>query len=274
MIDDTERGDFASRLERNGLIVTDGQTYALSAQETALLSQDLSDGRAKNISLSPGGEVRGAAPGAEPLAALMGRFAAFARAATVERAPAYAPHLQTGRTSYRPRAIDDRPISARKDDRRLHADAFASQPTGGARILRVFANINPHGEARTWRIGEPFEAYAKRFLPRARIPSAIETWLLWRAGVTRARRTPYDGLMLGLHDAAKLDADYQRDAPRREVAFPPGTVWIAYTDALVHAAIAGRYALEQTFHLPLSAMAVPEAAPARILERLTGRKLC
>lgn len=266
---------FAASLETQGLMVLGDEGYGLTAQELGLLGKELGDSRAKNISLSPDGTVRGVAADADtaPLAAMMGRFAAFARAAIVERAPAYAHHLETARTSYRPRAIDERPISPRKDDRRLHADAFASQPTGGARILRVFANINPHGEARIWRVGEPFAAYAKRFLPRARIPSAVETWLLWRAGVTRARRTPYDGLMLGLHDAAKLDVDYQRDGPRREVAFPPGTVWIAYTDALVHAAIAGRYALEQTFYLPLSAMAEPEASPARILERLTGKKL-
>lgn len=273
MNDDTDGLAFATRLEREGLIVLD-DTYALTSDERALLSQDLGDGRAKNISLSPGGEVRGAAGGAAPLAAMMGRFAAFARAAIAGQAPAYAPFLETGRTSYRPRVIDDRPISARKDDRRLHADAFASQPTGGARILRVFANINPYGEARVWRVGEPFEAYAARFLSGARIPSAAETWLLWRLGLTRRRRSAYDGLMLGLHDAAKLDAAFQRDAPRREVDFAPGAVWIAYTDALVHAAIAGRYALEQTFYLPLCAMAAPDAAPARILERLTGRTLC
>jgi hypothetical protein len=80
--------------------------------------------------------------------------------------------------------------------------------------------------------------------------------------------------MLALHDGAKLDAAYQRSAPRRELAFPPGATWIVYTDSTVHAAIAGRFALEQTFYLPLAAMAVPQAAPARILERLTGRKLC
>jgi hypothetical protein len=37
--------------------------------------------------------------------------------------------------------------------------------------------------------------------------------------------------------------------------------------------MAGRHALEQTFYLPLAAMAEPAAAPARILERITGRGL-
>jgi hypothetical protein len=277
MLQDDDRQSFARRLESAGLVVLEDETYRLSPAEADLLTQEWGDGRAKNISLSPDGTVRGTSAdrsAAAPLAAMMGRFAAFAREAVLARAPEYASGLEFGRTSYRPRPIDDAPISPRKDDRRLHADAFTSQPTGGARILRVFANVNPHGEARVWRVGEPFEAYAQRFLPRTRIPSEAETWLVWRAGLTRRRRTAYDALMLGLHDAAKLDADYQRDAPRRVIEFPPATIWIAFTDALVHAAIRGRFALEQTFYLPLSAMVAPEAAPASILERLAAQRLC
>jgi hypothetical protein len=57
------------------------------------------------------------------------------------------------------------------------------------------------------------------------------------------------------------------------VAFPAGASWIAFTDVLVHAAIRGRFMLEQTFYLPPAALAAPEAAPLRVLERLTGRRL-
>lgn len=268
---------FAARLETEGLIVLPGETFALTEEESDLLAPDLGDGRAKNISLAPGADLRGASAGedeARRLHALMSRFAAWSRQLVVSHAPAYAPSLETGRTSFRPRAVDDAPISPRKDDRRLHVDAFASAPTGGRRILRVFANVNPAGEDRLWRVGEPFESYARRWLAKARRPWPREAWALQRLGLTKGRRTPYDALMLALHDGAKLDLAYQRDAPRREVRFSPGATWIVYTDSTVHAAIAGRFALEQTFYLPLSAMAVPEASPARILERLTGRRLC
>jgi len=268
---------FAERLEREGLIVLEDETFRLTVEESNLLHADLGDGRAKNISQAPGAPVRGTKAGeteAARLGALMSRFSAWAHDLIVASAPSYAGALELGRTSFRPRAVDDAPISPRKDDRRLHVDAFASQPTGGKRILRVFSNINPAGEARLWRVGEPFEAYARRWAGRARAPLPGEAWLLERVGLTRSRRTPYDALMLTLHDRAKLDADYQRAAPRREAAFPPGATWIVYTDTTVHAAIAGRYALEQTFYVPLSAMAAPEVSPARILERLTGRALC
>jgi hypothetical protein len=124
-----------------------------------------------------------------------------------------------------------------------------------------------------WRVGEAFEDHARRFIAAARRPLPGEAWALNRLGVTKARRTPYDFMMLALHDASKLDVDYQASAPRREVAFGPGATWVVYTDSVVHAAIRGRYALEQTFYLPLAAMAAPEASPVRILERLTGRAL-
>ena len=37
--------------------------------------------------------------------------------------------------------------------------------------------------------------------------------------------------------------------------------------------MAGHCALEQTFHLPVEAMAHPEQAPVQVLERLVGRPL-
>jgi hypothetical protein len=266
---------FARRLEREGLIILPGAPFQLRPEEQDLLDPALGDGRAKNISLGAGG-LRGAradrSAGAR-LEALLTRYGAWARETLLTYAPRYAPYLETGRTSLRPRAADGPAASPRKDDRRLHVDAFASQPTGGRRILRVFTNVNPDGEARHWRVGEPFEDHARRWAPRRRGPLPFEAEILHALGITRARRAPYDFLMLAIHDAAKLDLAYQSSAPARHIAFPAGASWIVYTDSVVHAAVAGRHALEQTFYLPLEAMADPAAAPARILERITGRAL-
>lgn len=271
-----ETDTFAAKLEIDGLAILPNAVFLLTDGEKALLTSDLSDDRAKNISLGPDGALRGTTAvntHAAGLKTLLERYANWSRGLIDDLAPRYGADLERGRTSYRPRPIDDAPLSPRKDDRRLHIDAFASQPTGGKRILRVFANINPFGEARVWRVGEPFEAYARRWLRAARWPWPGEAAALHRLGLTKARREPYDFLMLALHDRAKLDAGYQQDAPAREIAFEPGATWLAFTDSVVHAAIAGRYALEQTFYLPVSAMAAPEAAPLRILERLEGRRL-
>lgn len=272
-----ERADdgFARRLEREGLIILPGAPFALRPEERSLLDPALGDGRSKNISLGLEGlrGVRAGAAGCAGLEALLTRYGVWARKTVSNLAPRYIPYLETGRSSLRTRAVDGPAASPRKDDRRLHVDAFASQPTGGRRILRVFTNINPDGENRLWRLGESFEDHARRWAPRGRRPLPYEAEVLHALGITRGRRTPYDFLMLAVHDGAKLDAAYQAAAPARDVAFPPGASWIVYTDSVVHAAMAGRHALEQTFYLPLEAMAEPAAAPARILERITGRAL-
>ena len=92
-------------------------------------------------------------------------------------------------------------------------------------------------------------------------------------GLTKGPRSAYDHLMLGLHDAAKEDTAYQSDVAATPLEFPAGSSWMVYTDQVPHAALAGRWAFEQTFHLAPAAMADPAQAPLAVLERLTGRAL-
>jgi hypothetical protein len=92
-------------------------------------------------------------------------------------------------------------------------------------------------------------------------------------GITKQRRSAYDDLMLQLHDGAKADAGYQLEAPQTEFAFPAGTTWMAFTDQVLHAAMSGQHAFEQTYLLSPGALADPEKSPLRVLERLTGTRL-
>ena len=71
-------------------------------------------------------------------------------------------------------------------------------------------------------VGEPFEDFARSFLPRVGPHLPGKSWLYDKLGVTRGRRSLYDELMLSLHDAAKLDDDFQKNSPRQAVDFPPG----------------------------------------------------
>ena len=251
--------------------------FVAAAAERPLLAAGALDDTRKNISLDPAtGTLHGTAlAGAERalLTAMLDRFARQATALLRGLLPRYAPTLERARTSFRPAEIAGRRAAPRQDDTRLHVDAFPTRPMRGRRILRVFANIAPDGAARDWRVGEPFADFAQAFLPRVRAGLPGQGWLMQRLGLTRGRRAPYDFLMLGLHDAGKLDEGYQAGAPRTDVSFPAGTVWLCYTDAVLHAAMAGHCALEQTFHLPVAAMAQPEQAPLRVLERLAGRAL-
>jgi hypothetical protein len=80
-------------------------------------------------------------------------------------------------------------------------------------------------------------------------------------------------MMLGLHDCAKADVDYQQQCAQQVVRFAPGTTWICFSDQVMHAAVSGQFMLEQTIHLPVSALYHRESSPLAILERLCGRTL-
>jgi hypothetical protein len=177
-----------------------------------------------------------------------------------------------GRTSFRPVQVSNRSSSYRKDDKRLHVDAFPSSPNQGNRILRVFCNINPSAD-RVWRLGEPFEAVAKKFAPSIPKPFPGSAAFLHFLRITKTPRTPYDHYMLQIHDRMKADENYQRSAPQQEVRFPPASTWIVQTDHVSHAAMEGQYLLEQTFYLPIHAMKNPELSPQRVLEKILKKPL-
>ncbi len=91
--------------------------------------------------------------------------------------------------------------------------------------------------------------------------------------MTKGRRSEYDHLRLNLHDRAKEDLEYQRTCAQTVVAMAPGTTWLCFSDQVMHAAVSGQYMLEQTIHVPVSALYDHERAPLAILRRLTGRTL-
>jgi hypothetical protein len=261
-------------LEGGGVVVLPHVRFEMSERERRFLSPVWSDGRAKNVSLE-GARLKGA-QGSDSdiaeLAAMVGRFAADAATLVTTLFPRYAPYVKRARTSFRPQPAVGRKMSWRKDDSRLHVDAFPSRPSGGERILRVFSNLNPV-EPRVWRVGETFETMAKTLLPRLRGPLPGSAALLAALRVTKGVRTEYDHLMLGLHDRAKEDMAYQANCAQRLVAMAPGTTWLCFSDQVMHAAVSGQYMLEQTIHLPVSALYDRARAPLAILQRLTGRSL-
>jgi hypothetical protein len=259
-------------LEAGRVLLLPDLPFRPAPDEIFLLSPSIMGSERKNISLDPAtGALTNTSLDAErgkKLAAMLRRFGDGAERLLRDLLPGYAPTLERARTSFRPAEIAGREYSPRHDDRRLHVDAFPSRPMGGRRILRLFCNIAPDGAPRAWRVGEPFPDFARRFLPRMRPGLPGEAWLLERLGVTKGRRSDYDRTMLRLHDMGKLDAAYQAAAPQADVAFPAGSTWFCFTDQVLHAALAGHCALEQTFHVPAAAMTHPERSPLRVLEAL------
>jgi 3-deoxy-D-manno-oct-2-ulosonic acid (Kdo) hydroxylase len=251
--------------------------FALSEAERRFLDPQWADASSKNISLRwPVGQMRGALGSSDDLAALKAmivRFAECSERFALRLFPHYRGHLRRGNTSFRPVDVAGRQSSWRKDDTRLHIDAFPSNPMHGTRLLRVFANINPSGQPRKWRVGEPFEEHAKRYLPTIGRPLPGSAWLLEMMGITKRRRTEYDHVMLQLHDRAKADAKFQRESPQASVDFMPGTTWVVFSDQVLHAAMGGQHMMEQTFYLDVQSQQRPEMSPRGTLERLLGREL-
>ena len=251
--------------------------FTLTESERKFLDERWADGRAKNISVRwPAGELRGAAAeGAdlEALRALVTRYAEHSEAFVLRLFPHYTGHLRRGNSSLRPAQVATRQTSWRKDDTRLHVDAFPSNPMHGTRLLRVFSNVNPAGQPRAWRVGERFEDHARRYLPKIGRPLPLSAWLLHTAGITKRRRTEYDHLMLQLHDRAKADAEFQQSGPQARVDFAPGTTWVVYSDQVLHAAMGGQHMMEQTFYLDVEHLQQPATSPLRTLERLLQRPL-
>ncbi len=263
-------------LERGSVLLFPLLQFSMQESEQRLLSARIA-GDGKNISLNPAnGTLRGVNTDAaqmKPLRGMMQRFATFSKILLQNLFPHYESGLQQARTSYRPIEIAGRSTSWRKDDTRLHVDNFPSSPTQGKRILRVFTNINPHGQTRRWRLGEPFESVARRYLPTLPKPIWGASHALKLLGATKSRRSDYDHFMLRLHDHMKADLTYQLESSQTTHDFQSGSTWMVFTDQVSHAAMNGQYALEQTFHLPVDCMQDASRAPLRVLERLLDRKL-
>jgi len=234
-------------------------------------------GAAKNASFDPvSGRLGGTSATGSDAAVLRDMLARFSGAAATladRLFPRYVGRLTRGRGSFRPAEIAGRKTTWRKDDTRLHVDSFPATPTGGRRIMRVFTNVNPEGRARAWRVGDDFAAVASRFAGQLRPPLPGSGRLLALLHVTKSPRTAYDALMLQLHDRMKEDDVFQRESRQTAFDFPAGSTWLGFTDQVSHAAMSGQYQLEQTFLLPVDAMAQPERSPLRILEALKGRAL-
>lgn len=273
----SKKNVFTELLEKGNVLFLPHLSFSVLPSEMTFLSPHCADKKTKNVSFNPlKGTLKGTVLKGDEALALQGMLARFADFATAWATQILAyprESLEIGRTSFRPVEIEGRRYSYRKDDTRLHVDAFASTPLQGKRILRVFSNINPNSAPRVWHLGESFAEVVDRFGAQARPMLPLESILLKQLKLTKSLRSHYDHLMLQIHDNMKKDEAYQKAVTKERVAFPANSSWIVYTDLVSHAALAGQYVLEQTFYLTQDDMHHPEASPLRQLEmRLSSVK--
>ena len=267
----------AEALEAGQILFLPRYGFSVLESYQPLFSSPILQRGSKNVSYSPTtGKLFGTASRGQSLSILeemMKRFAHFAQKTVTRLLPIYRTGLVRARTSFRPIEIESRPVPWRKDDKRLHIDAFPSSPIQGNRILRLFCNVNPADQPHLWRIGEPFEQTAGRFLPSIKPPFPLSSVALMLTSTTKSRRTFYDHIMLCLQDRMKRDQRYQEEAEQVKVEFPAGSTWLAFTDQVPHAVMRGQYQLEQTFLLDISRLHDQSTSPLHVLERLAGRRL-
>ena len=274
---DVSRDSLRAGLERGKVLFFPALAFDVQPDERRLFDPAIADPKRKNISLAPGGGaivgVQGDDATQAAARAMVARFQTQAHELIAGLFPEYQGKLRSAPTSLRLHQVETRTTSWRKDDSRLHVDAFPSRPNRGERILRVFVNVNPAGTPRVWRVGEPFETVAKRFVPGIRPALPGSAWLLDTLGITKSRRSEYDHLMLNLHDAMKADLDYQRNAGQQTMPFPAGSTWVCFSDQTSHAVMSGQFMMEQTFFLAARDMVEPDCAPLAVLERVKGHAL-
>ena len=272
-----ERAQALAVVEDGGVLCLPDLPLAGLDEARWLLDPKWADPKHKNISVEPGdSSVRGLLGDAAVHAAVVQLVGGFHDAATsliAALAPGYSARMRQAPASLRLQQVEGRASSWRQDDSRLHIDAFPSRPNRGERILRVFRNINPNAVPRVWRVGEPFPDVAKRF--RAKLPP-YRRWQAQaqhRIGVTKSLRSPYDHIMMHLHDLMKADLDYQRSCPQQTVAFAAGCTWVCFSDQTSHAVMSGQFMLEQTLHPAVAVMQDASKAPLSVLESLWQRPL-
>lgn len=268
-----KRAELIEQLEKGAVLHFNQLPFVLEANEALFLNTQIISPNRKNISYDVNQHLtKGLHPSIAPMErlkfiAMMRRFVNASTELVKKTFPPYAPHLEIGRTSFRPIEIATRaPLSDQKDDRLLHVDSFPATPVAGKRILRLFSNIHPTDTPRAWRLGKNFSEVVDAFIPRIKKPFPLSRQVKQLLKLTRGYQTLYDYYMLGLHNTMKMDSDYQAKYPEiYELA--PRTTWLVFTDVAPHAAMAGQYLLEQTFYLPPECMAQPERSPLAILEK-------
>ncbi len=242
----------------------------------------------KNISYKPQIDRITNHDAKDPIAAekLKGILRNYSKQVTAFLSILLAPYAQDWKhdyASFRPFQEKGRNLRLRARNDLLHCDAFPTRPLHGARILRFFTNINPT-ESRHWITSKGFAELAQEFAEEISIPPTVGYDLKSRlirkmkitlkaAGLKIPLRSPYDSFMLKMHNFLKENEKFQKECFKDHWEFPPHCCWAVFTDQVSHAALAGQYALEQTFIVPERALLSPETSPLAILESLSGNNL-
>ena len=284
---------WCERLEAGKILFFPATPFTFDAADREFLctAQQSSLKVHKNISYRPANALLRGVSADDPayrdrMAQIMGDYSQNATGFLKAFLTPYAQGHQLDYASFRPIEEANRPNSLHKRNDLLHVDAFPSRPTQGGRILRIFTNVNPL-EERHWRGTVPFPQIVHSMGEFAGLrEQAASLNAGWRVGMREVAstmkrslplpitvRSSYDSLMLRLHDRMKENGRFQETCEKFDYRFPPGSTWMCYTDGVAHAVMSGKYAIEQTYIIPLQSLVSPKDSPIRVLEEWCGRSL-
>ncbi len=285
---------YCEMLEAGKILYFQGIPFDFSeANRQALLTKRQSKLKFhKNISYRPKtGQIRGFSSDVkEDVVELRGIIQDYSKqaAAFVDRfLSPYAGKRELDYASFRPIEEEGRDLALHKRNDLLHVDSFPNRPTGGGRILRCFTNINPI-ETRNWvTASEDFPTLARQYAaqagvkeiakfsnkPMVKLGRRAQAVFRTMTGHPGMPTTGYDQFMLRFHDWMKENESFQKSVGKAYDNFPPGSTWLVYTDSVPHAVLSGKFAIEQTFIVPVTAMVKPEVSPVRVLESIAGERM-
>ncbi len=286
--DGAEHGrSLCAELEIGNLLYMENTPFSIPAEDRELLlgRKQISSAYHKNIAYRPGEDrVTGLDASeqaeAEQLRRILRNYSQQASDFVNRVLAPYAHQWKLDYASFRPIEEKGRPARVHARNDLLHFDSFPTRPTNGARILRVFTNLNL-SQKRVWLTSQTFEAFGPRFAAAAEVSKSFSGNAIVRGlrSIARAlhlpgpQRPPYDDFMHRCHNAMKEDAHFQATTPKNRWEFPPNSTWLAFTDCVSHAVLEGQYAIEQTFIVPQSALVLRERSPLAILEKFAGSRL-
>jgi hypothetical protein len=284
-------GSLAGRLEEGEVVHFSSCPFTLPTdQDRELLYQQRLHGLHKSIVWNPStgraAGISGQAP--ERVREVLRLFGDAAATWLATALPGYGRTWKRDLVSYHPEEEATRQLrlSARND--LLHLDAYPNRPSQGWRILRLYVNIHPT-DPRIWVTSDTFAALLGRFAeemglpPQAKKdgdrplrkkglctprPSALSLVDgLLRMLPTRRERSAYDQFMLRFHHFLKMNEEFQERCRKRIWSFGPGSAWLVFTDAVSHAVLRGRYALDHSFFIAPQSLVLPEATPSHLLQQ-------
>ncbi|MDF1759369.1 MAG: Kdo hydroxylase family protein [Coxiellaceae bacterium] len=250
-------------LEHGNVLFFPKLGFELSPQQQVLLEQPILKGKNHYVHYDPRNhQLKGHKNCHDELYQLLRNYCSHSKELVTRLFPLYENRMSLGHTCFIPADHQRQP---RDNGVNLHIDSFRTSPLHGKRILRIYTNISPDGQTKTWHVGEPFNKIMQRFAKQIKKPFLLKLLL--------SKRSVYDYFMLQLNRMMKNDKDYQQQINPVRFDFPASSSWMAFTDQVSHASLNGRHTLAQTFYLPISSLQNPQLSPLTLLENYLDHAL-